>query len=191
MSMPSSNTLTRSEIYHDPLMSQQCGMIIPGDYTPPALLKATRLQRIDEIHRAMKEQGLIHEFTQIDRPLQRHAFAALLEPIYQPHYPRLAMFDAERHGRNYATVEAAALHYFLMKHGFTRETSLRYLENRPEDADDIAEAKRYASSFAVMLWDKYGSDEGLPLLREPRHAYDGERGLSGLAKARQQRRSWT
>lgn len=179
---------TALELRNDPLMSLMIDTV-PGDhYTQEINLRFSRLQRIDEIFKALKEQQIIPEYAEIDTPLARIALNAFLHGLYAPHYPKFAEAMPGRNGRDSTTVNFAALHHFLMKHGFTPEASSAFLERLENESDPLTrESWDAGQTFAHELWGKYRLPppaEDLARQTEPRHLYKGREGYSPFAEAR-------
>lgn len=174
--------LTQAELTNDILMNETSGHMIGDHYTSRRMLHAQRLQRIDTIFQALKDQGLIPYCTEIDTPLQRLALWAFLKPLYSLHYPTVSGMRAGRHGRSGIDIYFAGLTEMMRRYGFKPEVSHEYLTNS-ERAEDC---KKFGEEFASELWGKYSqgpSNELLAQQQEDRHRYSGNARNSLLAEA--------
>lgn len=180
--------MTPAELKSDPLMSFMRDTLLGDDYTDRENLHALRLQRIDTIFQSMKDQDIIAESFEIDKPLARHALMAYLDTLYSPHYASFAQTLPGRHGRDYTDANFAALTDFMIKRGFTPEASARF--SAPADQEDIVavqESNREGDSFAISIWGKYGSPPSPELVAQqnkPRHQYLGQSKRSRFAESR-------
>ena len=130
---------TASERRFDPLMSDMRRELIGTDYSGSALVHSARLGRIDAVLDALKAQGRVPECTVIDKPLQRAALRALLEPLYAPHRARQlpAWGGPERSMGRHGVVSSDPYFFALTEHlkrdGFTPEASAAF-DNHSEQA---------------------------------------------------------
>jgi hypothetical protein len=182
------HSVSRAELRADPLMGLMRDTMLGDDYVNPVTLRSHQLARIDDSLQTMKDQGILHEYIQIDKPLARRALASYLESLYSPHYEGFARARSGRHGRDDTDINFAVLHHFMTREGFTPEASARF--RAPSTLEDITakeEAMLGGEAFASQVWGKCSALPRAELMaqqREPHHRYLGSVNRSEFANAR-------
>ena len=169
-----------SNYNNDPLLKIMKTQISGDDYNDPLLWW---FKRIDDILTKLIEQKTINEFTTIEKPLERAAFAAFINEIYKPfqtyienEHPKV--LNRERNGRYMYTIEWHALHEYLMKNGFTIENVNMFIMIDKQDRtiyqnirDDALNLYFNKYRFGQLLKSKFYNLDGTPLYERYMYSY--------------------
>ena len=157
----------------DPLMSHMWRELQGTDYSSKALNHSKRLRRMDEVLNGLKAQGVVKEPTLIDRPLQRAAFNALIDPLYRQHREAqqpVVGRNVGRHGVVPSDLYFHALHQHMLREGFTPEASASF-DNKSEQALNAH------NDYQLTMRNRYLSEpdpEVVAQQQELRHMYTGD-----------------
>lgn len=165
---------TPQELRFDPLMSHMRRELQGTDYSCGALAHSQRLSRIDGVLDALKAQGRVPECAVIDKPLQRIALNAMLDPLYAHHreqqLPESGLSAKGRHGLAATDLYFHALTEHLKREGFTPEASAAF--------DDLGkQARQDESHYMFEALNRFAASpdpEVVAAQQAARHRYTGD-----------------